>query len=145
MNECNKTKNSNFYLFIIFHDCTKGIKAPFWFCDTMINTIGYRETEKALQLGKLYSDIEALKINLVDEIVEVSEVVPRAEEQIKIWLKIPVVARELTKSSMRRDIISKLLSQREADTNEFVDFTTKEYVQRSLGAYLESLKIRKSK
>ncbi len=124
---------------------SKGIKAPFWFRDTMINTIGYRETEKALQLGKLYSAEEALKINLVDEVAELNDVIPKAEEQMKTWLKIPTVARELTKTSMRQDTLSRLLSQRDADTNEFVEFTTREYVQRSLGVYLESLKNRKTK
>ena len=55
------------------------------------------------------------------------------------FLKIGV-ARELTKSSMRRDTISKLLAQREADTEAFVEYGQKEFVQKSLGAYLESLK-----
>ena len=50
------------------------------------------------------------------------------------------VARELTKSSMRRDTISKLLAQREADTESFVEYALKEFIQKSLGAYLESLK-----
>lgn len=122
-----------------------GIKAPFWFRDTMINTIGYRETEKALQLGKMYSNEEALKINLIDEVVEPKDVLAKAEEQMGVWLRIPTIARELTKSSMRRDTLSKLLSQRDADVDQFVEFSSKEYVQRSLEGYLEQLKNRKPK
>merc|ERR1712127_924148 len=56
-----------------------GIKAPFWFIDTMINTIGHRETEKALQLGKLYSPEEALAVNLVDELCEPNELMDKAQ------------------------------------------------------------------
>ena len=55
----------------------------------MINTIGFRESEKALQLGKLYSPEEALAVNLVDEIVESSDVLLKAEEQMQLWCKIP--------------------------------------------------------
>ncbi|CAG02071.1 unnamed protein product, partial [Tetraodon nigroviridis] len=38
-----------------------GIVAPFWFRDTMMNTVGHRSTEIALQLGQLYSPAEALE------------------------------------------------------------------------------------
>lgn len=55
----------------------------------MINTIGYRETEKALQLGKLYSPEEALAINLVDEVVEPNNLIAKAEEQMIKWCSIP--------------------------------------------------------
>lgn len=41
---------------------------------------------------------------------------------------------------MRRDTISRLLSQREADIESFVEFTSKDFVQKALGAYLEALK-----
>lgn len=67
----------------------QGITAPFWFKDTMVNTVGHRETELALQLGKLYSAEEALKVGLVDEICNLNEVLPKAQEQMAIWCKIP--------------------------------------------------------
>jgi Delta3-Delta2-enoyl-CoA isomerase len=117
-----------------------GITAPFWFRETFINTIGYRESEKALQLGKLYTSDEALAINLVDELVEPANLMAQAEKHMQSWLKIPSVARELTKSSMRRDTLSKLLAQKEADIENFVEFISKEFIQKSLKVYLESLK-----
>ncbi|CAG02069.1 unnamed protein product [Tetraodon nigroviridis] len=46
-----------------------GIVAPFWFRDTMMNTVGHRSTEIALQLGQLYSPAEALETGLVDKLV----------------------------------------------------------------------------
>lgn len=57
----------------------------------MINTIGFRESELALQLGKLYTAEEALAINLVDEIVEQKDLLLKAEEQMVKWCKIPSI------------------------------------------------------
>jgi 3,2-trans-enoyl-CoA isomerase len=120
-----------------------GITAPFWFKDTMLNTIGHRETEKALQLGKLYSAEEALSVNLVDELADPDKLLQQAEEQMKKWLQIPTMAREITKSQMRGETIRKLISQKEADVDRFVTFTMKDSIQKSLGLYLESLKKKK--
>ncbi len=49
-------------------------------------------------------------------------------------------ARQLTKSMMRRSLVDKLISQRETDTTDFLDFAMKDFVQKSLRVYLESLK-----
>lgn len=57
----------------------------------MINTIGFRESELALQLGKLYTAEEALAVNLVDEIVEQKDLLLKAEEQMVKWCKIPSI------------------------------------------------------
>lgn len=74
-----------------FLNYLKGIKAPFWLTDVFNKTIGYRESEKALQLGSLYSAEQALKINLVDEICTPEELFPKAEQQMQRWLKIPSI------------------------------------------------------
>ncbi|CAI5674257.1 enoyl-CoA delta isomerase 1, mitochondrial isoform X2 [Oreochromis niloticus] len=66
-----------------------GIVAPFWFKDTMINTVGHRTTEMALQLGLLYSPAEALKIGLVDQLVPEDQVLTTATETMTKWLAIP--------------------------------------------------------
>ena len=68
---------------------SKGIKAPFWFVDTMINTIGERQSEKSLQIGKIYKPKEALKIHLIDELASSENLLHLAEEQMKNWIKIP--------------------------------------------------------
>ena len=67
----------------------KGINAPFWFKNTMINTIGLRQCEKALQIGKIFTPKEALQIDLIDELADPKNLIEKAEEQMKIWLKIP--------------------------------------------------------
>lgn len=55
----------------------------------MINTIGLRQCEKALQIGKIFTPKEALQIDLIDELVDPKHLIEKAEEQMKIWLKIP--------------------------------------------------------
>jgi len=57
--------------------------------ETMQNVIGHRESERALQLGKLYSADEALKVGLVDEVVPEDTVVQHAKEELIKWLQVP--------------------------------------------------------
>ena len=63
--------------------------APFWFSDTLTNTIGHREAEKALMLGKMYTPQQALSVGLIDAVVPQDQVVSAVEEEMKVWLKIP--------------------------------------------------------
>jgi hypothetical protein len=65
------------------------VKAPFWVADIMINTIGFRKSEIALQNGILFSTEEALAANLVDELVDEKDLIAKAEEQMIKWCKIP--------------------------------------------------------
>ncbi|XP_074511282.1 enoyl-CoA delta isomerase 1, mitochondrial-like [Sebastes fasciatus] len=120
-----------------------GIVAPFWFKDTMTNTVGHRNTELALQLGLLYNPSEALKIGMVDEVVPEDQVLTTAMQAMTKWLAIPDHARQITKSMMRKPTIDKLTSNREDDIKDFVDFITKESIQKSLGMYMEMLKKRR--
>jgi|LakMenEpi03Aug12_release.lakeMendotaPanAssembly.Ray.scaffolds.fasta_scaffold4053721_1 3,2-trans-enoyl-CoA isomerase len=54
----------------------------------MINTIGERQCEKALQIGKIYKPKEALKIHLVDELANSEDLLKAAEDQMKKWISI---------------------------------------------------------
>ncbi|XP_061605232.1 enoyl-CoA delta isomerase 1, mitochondrial isoform X1 [Phyllopteryx taeniolatus] len=121
-----------------------GIVAPFWFKDTMVNTVGHRNTEMALALGLLYSPTEALKIGLVDQIVAEDKLMATSEQIMAKWLAVPDHARQITKSMMRKPTIDKLASNREADIQNFVSFITKDSIQKSLHMYLEMLKKRKA-
>nr|XP_046271166.1 enoyl-CoA delta isomerase 1, mitochondrial-like [Scatophagus argus] len=120
-----------------------GIVAPFWFKDTMMNTVGHRTTEMALELGLLYNPSEALKIGLVDQLVPEDEVLTTATQTMTKWLAIPDHARQISKSMIRKPTIDKLKCNREADVQYFVNFITKDSIQKSLGMYLEMLKKRK--
>ncbi|XP_074866404.1 enoyl-CoA delta isomerase 1, mitochondrial isoform X2 [Carettochelys insculpta] len=66
-----------------------GIVAPFWFKDTMVNTIGNRATERSLQLGLSYSPAEAHRIGLVDQLVPEEKMQSAAAEVMSQWLAVP--------------------------------------------------------
>lgn len=55
----------------------------------MVNTVGHRTTEIALQLGQLYSSAEALEIGLVDKLVPEDQVIATATQTMTKWLAIP--------------------------------------------------------
>lgn len=61
----------------------------FRFVETMKNVIGHRESERALQLGRLYGAEEALKVGLIDEVVPESTIVQHAKEELVKWLQVP--------------------------------------------------------
>lgn len=57
--------------------------------DTIRNVVGQRESEKALQLGRLYSGEEALKVGLIDELVPETSVLDHAKQELLKWTQIP--------------------------------------------------------
>ncbi|XP_046654971.1 enoyl-CoA delta isomerase 1, mitochondrial-like [Daphnia pulicaria] len=117
-----------------------GIVAPSWFKDTFVNTIGVRQSERALQLGSLFSPEEALKIGLVDKLVPDMETATAvAEAELKEFLQIPGMARYLSKMRIREAAIKDLSETREADLNQFVNFAKTDAVQKGLGLYLQNL------
>ncbi|XP_062999278.1 enoyl-CoA delta isomerase 1, mitochondrial isoform X2 [Elgaria multicarinata webbii] len=121
-----------------------GIVAPFWFKDTMVNTVGHRATERSLQLGLLYPPPDALRVGLVDEVVPEGKVQAVAAEAMAQWLAIPDHARQLSKSLMRKPTVDRLLAHREADIQNFVRFVSRDAIQKSLQGYMERLKHRKA-
>ncbi|XP_038676185.1 enoyl-CoA delta isomerase 1, mitochondrial [Scyliorhinus canicula] len=121
-----------------------GIVAPFWFKDTMMNIIGKRATERSLQLGIMYSASEALQNGLVDQLVVQDKIMPTALSVMSEWLAIPDHARQITKSMMRKPTLDRLLTNRESDIQNFVNFISKDSIQKSLQLYLEMLRQRKS-
>ncbi|XP_032786797.2 enoyl-CoA delta isomerase 1, mitochondrial [Daphnia magna] len=117
-----------------------GIVAPFWFKDTFVNTIGVRQSERALQLGSLFTPDEALKIGLVDRVLPDPEAATAvAESELKEFLQIPAMVRYLSKMRIREAALKDLLENREKDLNTFVNFATTDAVQKGLGIYLQSL------
>ncbi|XP_066496816.1 enoyl-CoA delta isomerase 1, mitochondrial [Tiliqua scincoides] len=120
-----------------------GIVAPFWFKDTMINTIGHRATERSLQLGLLYPAPDALKVGIVDQLLPEEKVQSAAMEVMTEWLVVPEHARQISKSAMRKPTVDRLLAHREADIENFVTFISRDSIQKSLQMYMEMLKGKK--
>merc|ERR1711931_272641 len=122
-----------------------GIVAPTWFMDTMISTIGHRESERALQLGHLYSGEEALQVGLIDQLVPMEDMQQVVEDQLKIWLRVPPKARTITKTLLRQETAQKLIKTKEADTEVFVSLVGSAPVQKDLGRYIAAMKARSKK
>jgi 3,2-trans-enoyl-CoA isomerase len=117
-----------------------GIVAPPWFIDTMVNTIGHRESERMLGLGRQVDAEAALAMGLVDAAVPLEDVVSTSEGLLSNWMRIPAAARFETKCRMRSAAIEKLKATRDQDRADFVNFCLTDKVQASLGAYIASLK-----
>jgi len=122
-----------------------GIVAPTWFIDTMVNVIGQRESERALQLGHLYSGEEALKVGLIDELVAPAEMEERVQVQLKQWLKVPPKARAITKTILRQPVAEKLIKNKERDIEVFVSLVSQPAIQKDLGKYIQMMKARSKK
>jgi len=117
-----------------------GIVAPPWFIDTMVNTIGHRESERMLGQGLQVNAEDAVRIGLVDVAVPIEEVMPTSEAILKNWMRIPAAARYETKCRLRMKTIDQLKARQADDTKDFVDFIMTSKAQESLGAYISSLK-----
>jgi len=122
-----------------------GITAPSWFVDTMLQTVGHRECERALQLGSLYKVDDALRIGLIDEVKPMADVLPTAQATMKEWLKIPAAARYLSKLALRSPASDKLQRNKQADIDQFVNLILKDSVQKGIGMYLDALKKKSAK
>ena len=55
----------------------------------MVNTIGHRETEYALQVGAMFSCEQAIKIGLVDELSELKDMTTVCHKHALNWANIP--------------------------------------------------------
>ncbi|KAF6124040.1 enoyl-CoA delta isomerase 1 [Phyllostomus discolor] len=120
-----------------------GIIAPFWFKDTLMNTIGHRASELALQLGILFPPAEALQVGMVDKVVPEDQVQSTALSVMAQWLSIPDHARQLTKNMMRKPTADRLVKHRDSDIQNFVSFISRDSIQKSLQVYLGKLRQKK--
>jgi len=123
-----------------------GIVAPFWFKDTMVNTIGQRQTELALMLGTLFTAQQALSIGMVDEVVDNREDCMASAHKVASKLsKIPSEARHVSKMLMRQPTLDKLTSNKQDDIDHFAKFIVQPIIQKPMGMYLEALKAKSKK
>ncbi|XP_039301623.1 enoyl-CoA delta isomerase 1, mitochondrial-like [Nilaparvata lugens] len=80
-----------------------GIIAPRWFQDSMRNVIGERQAELALTTGKMFTADEALKVNLVDEVVaSKDEATGRAIAFLSQFAKITSTTKKNDKTGVSR-------------------------------------------
>ncbi|KAH1000025.1 hypothetical protein HUJ05_004661 [Dendroctonus ponderosae] len=118
-----------------------GIVAPSWFAASMENVIGKRQTELALTTGKLFTTDEALKVGLIDEVVQTKEEgLEKAQGFIGSFARISPFARSLSKQTVRGGTIRSMVKGREADLQLFLATIQQDQVQKGLGLYIEALK-----
>lgn len=118
-----------------------GLIAPQWFISSMRNVIGHRQTELASTLGRLFKTDEALKIGLIDELVDnKDEGIAAAEKFLSNFRNISPEVRALTKQYVRERTIKDMIKDRENDLNYFVQYVQNPKVQNYLEKYMELLK-----
>ncbi|XP_057653160.1 enoyl-CoA delta isomerase 1, mitochondrial-like [Diorhabda carinulata] len=123
-----------------------GIVAPKWFIRSMVNVIGLRQAELGLTQGYMFSTDEALKIGMIDVIVDNKEGgLIEADAYLQRFAKILPGPRSLTKTYIREESIKFMEDIREDDLERFLLYTNQPAVQAGLGKYIESLKKRSSK
>lgn len=122
-----------------------GLVAPPWFIDSIRNIIGFRQSELALTSGHLFTTEEALKVGLIDEMVDnKTEGINKAEAFLSRYSKVSPSARAITKSLTRGEYINKLIKRREEDLKAFVDLAQTPQTQKTISVYLEALKKKSS-
>lgn len=81
-----------------------GIAVPKYWGALMARVIGLAATDRLLQRGAMVDPREALRLGLVDELVDSSaDLLSRAETAMQELLRVPSHARALTKVNMRGD------------------------------------------
>lgn len=121
-----------------------GIVAPFWFQETMRNTISTREAELALTTGRMFSVDEALKVGLIDEVAsDKADAIKKCEGFLSKFENIPPLARAMTKEILRGDVVNKLAKNKDKDLQVFLQVITQPKVQQGLEFYINMLKEKK--
>ncbi|XP_040570224.1 enoyl-CoA delta isomerase 1, mitochondrial [Lepeophtheirus salmonis] len=117
-----------------------GIVVPSWLSLMYQNLIGQRQSELALMLGTLFNSKYALKLGLVDEIVEdKDEAIRKCTEIVRRLIKEPEKeARELSKILSRKNVLLEMKLDRNGET--MASFFKRDKVQSSIKSYLKTLK-----
>jgi enoyl-CoA hydratase/carnithine racemase len=117
-----------------------GIPIPGGISDVYAALLGQRQAEAMATVGALVDPTEALRIGLVDAVVEPDEVIASCEEKVKEWLGCAPAAMVATKKLMRRSIAAQLQRSGSADRAAFLDAWFGDEAQAALAALLARLK-----
>lgn len=123
-----------------------GITAPAWTMPAYSYVLGDRRAELMLLMGATSTADEALKIGLVDEVTADTEsCIAAAFKQTGEFLAIPNDARRMSRDMMRRGYLHALgtLEARQYDTEFTSSLIMTPEIQKTLGAYMESMRNRK--
>jgi 3,2-trans-enoyl-CoA isomerase len=104
--------------------------------------IGYGKASQYILNGALLKVDEALEVGLIDEAVDLEEVLPRAEEQLKTYLSFHKGIFKNTKQKLRQDWLSKLETDPEKDLKQAAELWWQPEIRSRMKAFVESLQKR---
>lgn len=125
------------------NECKLGLVTPAWVMPAYAYILGSRLAERMLQLGETPTADDALKVGLVDAVVDDEErVMEAAHRAADRFIAIPHSSRWMARDMMRREYLQMLASEedRSYDTDFVIQLITSPEVQKSLEAYLERFK-----
>lgn len=118
-----------------------GMVAPFWFQTMLIQLMGHRQAEFALQTGKLFTPSEAQTVGLVDEVYTGNDLVGHCLHKIlPPYLDVFQEARMRTKLPLRSGLVAELEEREANEAEAFVDYVLQSSVQEALSKYIAALK-----
>ena len=117
-----------------------GLVAPPWFLTTLCDLMGKRKTELAIQTGKTFSPSEALENGLIDRVCTATQANIVLLEVLETYLSVNQLSRSTMKHYLRAELIDSYECKREHDMHDFVDYVSKDSVQKMLCSYIQSMK-----
>lgn len=128
-----------------FNEVQVGIVLPPIFQNAVARLVGRRHAERLGMAGLMIDAAEAHSIHLVDELVGVDEVVPRAVEWCRSILRLPRDAMLTTRAYARRSLIESFGKVPESDLEALVDRWSSAETQAALRAMVDRLAQKKSR
>lgn len=126
-----------------FNEVQVGIVLPTVFQDAIARLVGRRQAERIGVAGLMIEAAEARSIQLVDELLPVDEVVPRAIAWCRGLLTLPRDAMLTTRANARRSLVSGFSEIPEADLARLVERWHSAETQGALRAMVERLAAKK--
>ncbi|XP_077980234.1 enoyl-CoA delta isomerase 1, mitochondrial-like [Glandiceps talaboti] len=114
-----------------------------WICSYFERVVGPLNAERAILRGRFFKPEEALNIGLVDHVVPANELLQKSVNILTQCLKVPDLARKITKRRLREAILNDMTNGKEEYANQFADCVVQESVKKTIQEALEKLKGRK--
>jgi enoyl-CoA hydratase/carnithine racemase len=98
-----------------------GVPVPHLADCVLRHTVGTRNARDMMDTGEFYAPADSLRMGLVDEVLPIGEVIPKAIEKAKLLGAWPHEAYALIKRNRVEEIEQRVLAQREEKEQLFVD------------------------
>ena len=121
-----------------FNEVQVGLPVPSTIIDALTDVVGARHARRLATLGLLIDPAEAHDIGLVDELVPVADVVPRALDWCREIASLPPVAMNETRRQAKAGLLQKLSGS--ADAEVATDYWFSEETQREMHKLVARLK-----